>query len=156
MTFFEMLGNFSFGDYFKRDAIHWAYRVFDQDPQSSRRPAHVHRLPRRRRGVRRLAQRNRRPRRPDHPDGRGRQLLARRRARRTVPTASAARAPRSFYHGDGVEEVEIWNLVFTQFNRTGPGLLEPLPNKNIDTGMGLERMAAAMQKVAFEFRYRHL
>ncbi len=66
-----------------------------QDAQGSRRPADVHGLPRRRRGVQHLAQGGRRSGRPDHADGRGRQLLARRALRRTVPTASAARAPRS-------------------------------------------------------------
>ena len=150
MTFFEMLGNFSFGDYFKREAIHWAYEFLtktlkvpadrltytvylDDDEAFDIWHKEV--------GV--PADRITRMGEDDNfwPAG----------APTHGPDGVCGPCSEIFYHGDGVEEVEIWNLVFTQFNRTGPGQLEPLPNKNIDTGMGLERMAAALQKVPSNF-----
>ena len=150
MTFFEMLGNFSFGDYFKREAIHWAWEFLTKtlkvDPnrltvtvyldddeafniwnkEIGLEPARISRL--------------------GEDDN-------------FWPASSPSQGPNGvcgpcseiFYHGDGLEPVEIWNLVFTQFNRVGFQELEPLPSKNIDTGMGLERMAAAMQGVRSNF-----
>jgi alanyl-tRNA synthetase len=146
MTFFQMLGNFSFGDYFKREAIIWAWefltRVLKLEPD--RLTVSVY-----------------------HDDDEAFDIwhkevgLAADRITRLGeddnfwPAGAPTHGPNGvcgpcseiFYHGEGVEEVEIWNLVFTQFNRVGPGQLEPLPNKNIDTGMGLERAAAALQGV---------
>ena len=150
MTFFEMLGNFSFGDYFKRDAIHWAheflsktlkvpkerltYTVYLDDDEAFD-------IWRNEVGV--SADRITRLGEDDNfwPAG----------APTHGPNGVCGPCSEIFYHGDGVAEVEIWNLVFTQFNRTGPGQLEPLPNKNIDTGMGLERMAAALQGAPSNF-----
>jgi len=145
-TFFEMLGNFSFGDYFKRDAIHWAWEfltrvlvipadrltvtVYLDDDEAygiwhdeiGLPPAQISRLGE-----------------DDNfwPAG----------APTHGPNGVCGPCSEIFYHGNGPNEVEIWNLVFTQFNRVGPGQLEPLPKKNIDTGMGLERAAACLQGV---------
>jgi alanyl-tRNA synthetase len=150
MTFFEMLGNFSFGDYFKRDAIHWAWEFLtknlaipadrltvtvylDDDEAFDIWNKEIGLAPDR---ITRMGE-------DDNfwPAG----------APTHGPDGVCGPCSEIFYHGDGIEEVEIWNLVFTQFNRVGPGLLEPLPAKNIDTGMGLERLAAVMQKVSSNF-----
>ena len=150
MTFFEMLGNFSFGDYFKREAIHWAWEFLteklaipadrltvtvylDDDEAFDIWNREIGLAPGR---ITRMGE-------DDNfwPAG----------APTHGPDGVCGPCSEIFHHGDGIEEVEIWNLVFTQFNRVGPGLLEPLPAKNIDTGMGLERLAAVMQKVPSNF-----
>ena len=149
-TFFEMLGNFSFGDYFKRDAIHWAWEfltekkwmgidkdlltvtVYLDDDEAANIWHNEIGLPTSR--IERLGE-----------------------DENFWPASAPSQGP------DGVcgpcseiyvkraigKPVEIWNLVFTQFNRVGepPNNLRPLPSKNIDTGMGLERMASVMQGV---------
>ncbi len=150
MTFFEMLGNFSFGDYFKTEAIHWAWEfltktlkvpkdrltftVYLEDDEAFNIWHNEIGVPTNR--ITRMGE-------DDNfwPAG----------APTHGPNGVCGPCSEIFYHGDGIAEVEIWNLVFTQFNRTGPGLLEPLPKKNIDTGMGLERMAAAMQNAPSNF-----
>lgn len=150
MTFFEMLGNFSFGDYFKREAIHWAWELLTKTLKVSPERLtftvyldddEAYDIWHKEVGV--AADRITRMGEDDNfwPAG----------APTHGPNGVCGPCSEIFYHGDGVEEVEIWNLVFTQFNRVGPGQLEPLPNKNIDTGMGLERMAAALQGVRSNF-----
>ncbi|GIS59260.1 MAG: alanine--tRNA ligase [Planctomycetaceae bacterium] len=153
-TFFEMLGNFSFGDYFKTEAIQWAWEfltgadwmsldpdrlsatVFLDDDEAYRTWHDEIGLP------------ESRIRRDDEHEN-------------FWPAGSPTNGPDGvcgpcseiFYDTGEGEPVEIWNLVFTQFNRVGnpPDNLRPLPSKNIDTGMGLERMAAVMQAVRSNF-----
>ena len=158
-TFFEMLGNFSFGDYFKREAINWAWEFLTDKKWLGHRPgaADRHGLQRRRRGGRHLGQRHQ-ARRRTASSGWARTTTSGRPAPRArAPTASAARAARSTSIPTRARAVEIWNLVFTQFNRVGdpPNNLRPLPSKNIDTGMGLERTAAMLQGVRHELPHRH-
>ncbi len=150
-TFFEMLGNFSFGDYFKREAIHWAWEFLtaprwlaidpnrltvtvylDDDEAASIWHEEVG-LPTSR--ITRMDEHDN-----FWPAG----------APSLGPDGVCGPCSEIFYHPPGgKKEVEIWNLVFTQFNREGdpPNNLIPLPRKNIDTGMGLERTAAQLQGV---------
>jgi alanyl-tRNA synthetase len=154
-TLFEMLGNFSFGDYFKHDAIHYAWRfvtevlglpperlwctVYEEDDEAARiwledieiDPKRFSRL-----GLK------------DNFWAMG-------------DTGPCGPCSEIFYdHGpqiaggppgspdeDGDRYVEIWNLVFMQYERDESGHLTPLPKPSVDTGMGLERLAAVMQGV---------
>ena len=154
-TFFEMLGNFSFGDYFKHDAIHYAWgfltgtlglapeklwiTVYDQDTEAADiwlkevgiDPARFSRI------------------------GTKDNFWA------MADTGPCGPCSEIFYdHGPEIEGgppgspneegdryIEIWNLVFMQYDRSADGTLTPLPKPSVDTGMGLERLAAVMQKV---------
>jgi alanyl-tRNA synthetase len=154
-TFFEMLGNFSFGDYFKREAIHFAWNfitgtlgipkdrlwvtVFKEDDEAARiwtdeigiDPTRCTRM------------------------GEKSNFWS------MGETGPCGPCTEIFYdHGaevpggppgspeeDGDRYVEIWNLVFMQYDRASDGVLVPLPKPSVDTGMGLERVAAVMQGV---------
>jgi len=154
-TFFEMLGNFSFGDYFKREAIHFAWNfvtgtlgipkdrlwvtVFAEDDEAERiwteeigiDPTRCTRL------------------------GEESNFWS------MGETGPCGPCTEIFYdHGpeipggppgsadeDGDRYVEIWNLVFMQYDRAADGVLVPLPKPSVDTGMGLERVAAVLQGV---------
>jgi alanyl-tRNA synthetase len=153
-TFFEMLGNFSFGDYFKREAIHWAWEfltaknwlaisperlsitVYQDDDEAYRIWAEEIGVPAAR--ITRMGE-------DDNfwPAG----------APTQGPDGVCGPCSEIFYRMPDGSDVEIWNLVFTQFNRVGtpPDNLRPLPSRNIDTGMGLERTAAMLQGVDSNF-----
>jgi alanyl-tRNA synthetase len=158
-TFFEMLGNFSFGDYFKAEAISWAWEfltkelkidqeklwvsVYQDDDEAYNIWKDKISIPEKK--IIKLGDKDNfwpaeaKTKGPDGPCGPcseifydfGSSVGCGKKA--CDPSCSCGRF------------VEIWNLVFTQFNRKHDGWLEPLPNKNIDTGMGLERLAAVMQ-----------
>jgi len=149
-TFFEMLGNFSFGDYFKEEAIAYAWdfvtkelrllkddlwvSVFESDDEAFdiwKKKIGVDE----KRIVRLSAEDNFWPANApkDGPNG---------------PCGPCSEIYVGKVPGKGVE---IWNLVFTQYDRQDGGILKPLPQKNIDTGMGLERLASVLQGVPSNF-----
>lgn len=152
-TFFEMLGNFSFGDYFKEDAIAFAWQFLTQDLGIDSRRLWVTvfeeddeaaKLWLKKIGV--------------NPD-QFRRIGAKDNFWSMGPTGPCGPCTEIFYdHGDHIaggppgspEEdgdrfVEIWNLVFMQYERAEDGSLTKLPKPSVDTGMGLERIAAVMQ-----------
>jgi alanyl-tRNA synthetase len=154
-TFFEMLGNFSFGDYFKKEAIHWAWEFLTQkkwlglDPQRLSVTVYLdddEAFSIWEREVGLPADRIKRCDEMENfwPAG----------APTHGPDGVCGPCSEIYFHPPtGGKEVEIWNLVFTQFNRVGdpPNNLRPLPKQNIDTGMGLERTAAVLQGVESNF-----
>ncbi|MGA8262045.1 MAG: alanine--tRNA ligase [Arenicellales bacterium] len=154
-TFFEMMGNFSFGDYFKRDAIHYAWElltrdfglaedrlwatVYEEDDEAA--DIWLQEV-----GI---------------PESRFARIGAHDNFWAMGDTGPCGPCSEIFYdHGpgiaggppgspnqDGDRYVEIWNLVFMQFNRQADGSMEPLPRPSVDTGMGLERLATVLQGV---------
>ena len=163
-TFFEMLGNFSFGDYFKQDAIKYAWElltgenwfalpkeklwvtVYETDDEAFDIWANEVGVPRER--IIRIGDNKGAPFASDNFWQMG----------DTGPCGPCTEI--FFDHGDhiwggppgspeedGDRYIEIWNIVFMQFNRQTDGTMEPLPKPSVDTGMGLERIAAVLQHV---------
>jgi len=154
-TFFEMLGNFSFGDYFKEAAIHYAWELLTEH----------YRLPAEKLWITVFED-------DDEAEAIWRDQIGVPADRITRcgekdnfwsmgETGPCGPCSEIFYdHGpeveggppgtpeeDGDRYIEIWNLVFMQFNRHADGTLTPLPRPSVDTGMGLERLAAVLQGV---------
>lgn len=159
-TFFEMLGNFSIGDYFKEEAITWAWEFLTSpkwmglDPERLSVTIHpdddeAFHIWRDKIGI------------PEEriiklegnfwdigegPSGPNTEIFYDRGEEFGDPSD-----PEMYPGGENERYLEIWNLVFSQFNHNPDGTYTPLPKKNIDTGMGLERMASVMQNVPTNF-----
>ncbi|KRA98690.1 alanine--tRNA ligase [Pseudomonas sp. Root68] len=163
-TFFEMLGNFSFGDYFKRDAITYAWNFLTSDKWLN--------LPKEKLWVTVYASDDEAYDIWTKEIGVPAERMVRIGDNKGAPYASdnfwtmgdtgpCGPCTEIFYdHGadiwggppgspeeDGDRYIEIWNNVFMQFNRTADGVLHPLPAPSVDTGMGLERISAVLQHV---------
>ena len=164
-TFFEMLGNFSFGDYFKKEAISWAWEflTLELKIKPDRLWASVYKddkdaydiwkdvigiLPARiiKFGEKDNFWPSEAPTKgPNGPCGPCSEIFY------DYGKDVGCKKPGCTPACDCGRFVEIWNLVFAQFDRQPDGKLKPLPNKNIDTGMGLERLASVIQSVKTNF-----
>jgi len=158
-TFFEMLGNFSFGDYFKRETIKWAWEFLLAELKVSEERLRVSVYTDDEEAYDIWANEVKVPARKIYRFG-ARDNFWPANAPQDGPNGPCGPCSEIFYDlGESVgcgrpscdpscscgRFVEVWNLVFTQFDRKDGGVLDPLPQKNIDTGMGLERIAAVMQ-----------
>src|SRR5699024_3704333 len=156
-TFFEMLGNFSIGEYFKKEAIQWAWEFltsdkwvgFDQNllyitvhPEDDEAydiwtkeigldPSKIIRLEENFWDI------------GEGPSGPNTEIFY----DRGESYGNDSNDPELYPGGENERYLEIWNLVFSEFNHNSDDTYTPLPNKNIDTGMGLERMASVIQNV---------
>ncbi len=145
-TFFEMLGNFSFGDYFKNEAIAFAWTLLTE----------VWKMPPDRMVVSIFKGENGIPRDAEAYDAWRRFVPADRILELGIDdnfwqmgdTGPCGRCSEIYYvRGSGKDpEIEVWNNVFMEFERSADGVLKPLPAPSIDTGMGLERITAVMQQ----------
>ncbi|MCF6138044.1 alanine--tRNA ligase [Pseudalkalibacillus berkeleyi] len=154
-TFFEMLGNFSIGDYFKKESIHWAWEFLTSedwlgiDPEKLAVTIHpeddeAHDIWHNEIGL---------PKEKiirleenfwdigEGPSGPNTEIFY----DRGEKYGNDPNDPELFPGGENERHLEIWNLVFSQFNHNPDGSYTPLPKKNIDTGMGLERVICALQ-----------
>lgn len=161
-TMFEMLGNFSIGDYFKNEAIHWAWEFLTSpewmafDPEKLYvtvypKDTEAKRIWREEIGLT-----------PEHiveiednfwdigagPCGPDSEIFY---DRGPEFNDVAEDDPENYPGGENERYLEIWNLVFSEFNHQADGTYEPLPHKNIDTGMGLERMVSIIQNAPTNF-----
>ncbi|AKM19861.1 Alanine--tRNA ligase [Geobacillus sp. 12AMOR1] len=160
-TFFEMLGNFSIGDYFKREAIHWAWEFLTSDKWIGFDPERLsvtihpedeeaYNIWRNEIGL------------PEEriirlegnfwdigegPSGPNTEIFY----DRGEAFGNDPNDPELYPGGENERYLEVWNLVFSQFNHNPDGTYTPLPKKNIDTGMGLERMCSILQDVPTNF-----
>jgi alanyl-tRNA synthetase len=164
-TFFEMLGNFSFGDYFKKEAIEFAWEFITKELNIKKEVlwVSVYKDDGEAYGIWK-----------NHIQIDENRIVRLGEDKNFWPALAPSQGPNGpcgpcseIFFDNGKNKgcrkdncnpacdcgrfVEFWNLVFTQFNRVGENKLEPLPQKNIDTGMGLERMASILQQKTSNF-----
>ena len=161
-TMFEMLGNFSIGDYFKEEAIEWAWEFLTAEKWLALDPDKLYVTVHTEDKDAREIWENKIGLPKDHvldedenywdigvgPSGPQTEIFY---DRGPENNDLPADDPESYPGGENERWLEIWNLVFSQYNHLPDGTYEPLPNKNIDTGMGLERIVSVMQEAPTNF-----